>query len=279
MTCAVDAGRVIHPKNFTGQLEGGMDMGVGFALREQLRRRPDEGLGHLQVPQHRGTAFDMKTIVREDAPSEGHDGSVGIGEMTLVATAPAVAERDRRRRGRAHLRPAGHARQVKAALAASAAEPSGARDGAVTQDPQVDESARRRPRQRARGRDDDAGGRRLGPGVRPGRRPGSSPGARSRSTTRASCGRPTTGARTSPRPWRPRAGLNELDDTALARAQVPAPVLLRQRPCAAQPAARRLAPRCRCSRSRASFPAASSWAPGAWPACPTPRPACEDRRE
>ena len=35
MTTAVDAGPVIHPQNLTGQLEGGMDMGVGFALREE----------------------------------------------------------------------------------------------------------------------------------------------------------------------------------------------------------------------------------------------------
>ena len=35
VTTAVDAGTVINPQNLTGQLEGGMDMGVGFALREE----------------------------------------------------------------------------------------------------------------------------------------------------------------------------------------------------------------------------------------------------
>jgi aldehyde oxidoreductase len=35
MTTAVDAGPVINPNNLTGQLEGGADMGVGLALREE----------------------------------------------------------------------------------------------------------------------------------------------------------------------------------------------------------------------------------------------------
>ena len=35
MTTAVDAGPVINPQNFEGQLEGGMDQGVGYALREE----------------------------------------------------------------------------------------------------------------------------------------------------------------------------------------------------------------------------------------------------
>ena len=35
MTSAADPGTVIHPLNVEGQLEGGMDMGVGFALREE----------------------------------------------------------------------------------------------------------------------------------------------------------------------------------------------------------------------------------------------------
>ena len=35
MTTAVDSGPVINPMNLTGQLEGGADMGVGLALREE----------------------------------------------------------------------------------------------------------------------------------------------------------------------------------------------------------------------------------------------------
>ena len=35
MTVCVDAGTIINPQAFEGQLEGGMDQGVGYALREE----------------------------------------------------------------------------------------------------------------------------------------------------------------------------------------------------------------------------------------------------
>ena len=50
MTTAVDPGPVIHPQNLEGQLEGGMDQGVGYALREEYVQRQDQGLGYLQIP-------------------------------------------------------------------------------------------------------------------------------------------------------------------------------------------------------------------------------------
>ena len=45
MTTAVDAGPIIHPQNLEGQLEGGMDQGIGYALREEYRpsARPKTG--------------------------------------------------------------------------------------------------------------------------------------------------------------------------------------------------------------------------------------------
>ncbi len=89
MTCAVDAGRVIHPLNFSGQIEGGMDMGVGLALRERYVAGETKDWVTFKYPSTR-TTFDMATIVRETLRPKGTNGSVGIGEMTLVATAPAV---------------------------------------------------------------------------------------------------------------------------------------------------------------------------------------------
>ena len=47
VTAAVDAGTVINPQNLTGQLEGGMDMGVGMALAGGIRGGPDQGLDHF----------------------------------------------------------------------------------------------------------------------------------------------------------------------------------------------------------------------------------------
>ena len=89
MTCAVDAGRVIHPLNFVGQIEGGMDMGVGLALRERYVAGTTKDWVTFKYPSMR-TAFDMQTIVRETPRPKGSNGSIGVGEMTLVATAPAV---------------------------------------------------------------------------------------------------------------------------------------------------------------------------------------------
>jgi len=89
MTCAVDAGRVIHPLNFSGQIEGGMDMGVGLALRERYIAGQTKDWVTFKYPSTR-TAFEMDTIVRETPRPRGSNGSVGVGEMTLVATAPAV---------------------------------------------------------------------------------------------------------------------------------------------------------------------------------------------
>ena len=47
ITTAVDAGPVINPQNLTGQIEGGADMGVGYALREEYIARQDQRTGSL----------------------------------------------------------------------------------------------------------------------------------------------------------------------------------------------------------------------------------------
>ncbi len=89
MTCAVDAGTIIHPDNVIGQLQGGMDMGVGLALREQYIAGETKDWVTFKYPSMR-TAFDMDVIIRETPRKHGSNGSVGVGEMTLVPTAPAV---------------------------------------------------------------------------------------------------------------------------------------------------------------------------------------------
>ncbi len=89
MTTAVDAGTVLHPLNLIGQLEGGMDMGVGFALREQYVAGETKDWLTFKFPTMR-TAFDMETVIRETPRKYGPAGAVGVGEMTMVPTAPAV---------------------------------------------------------------------------------------------------------------------------------------------------------------------------------------------
>jgi aldehyde oxidoreductase len=89
MTTAADAGTVLHPLNLIGQLEGGMDMGVGFALREEYIQGETKDWVTFKFPTMR-TSFDMETVIRETPRKYGPRGAVGVGEMTMVPTAPAV---------------------------------------------------------------------------------------------------------------------------------------------------------------------------------------------
>jgi aldehyde oxidoreductase len=89
MTTAVDAGTVIHPQNLEGQLEGGMDQGVGYALREEYIHGKTKDWVTFKFPTMK-TAFDVDLIIRETPRTKGPVGATGVGEMTMVPTAPAV---------------------------------------------------------------------------------------------------------------------------------------------------------------------------------------------
>ncbi len=89
LTSAADPGRVIHPQNVEGQLQGGMDMGAGFALREEFVAGRTKDWITFKFPNIR-YAMDMDTIIRETPRELGTLGSVGIGEMAMVSTAPAI---------------------------------------------------------------------------------------------------------------------------------------------------------------------------------------------
>ena len=90
ITTAVDPGPVIHPQNLEGQLEGGMDQGVGYALREEYIHGKSKDWVTFKFPTMK-TAFDMEVLTpRETHRTKGTLGSTGIGEMTMVSTAPAV---------------------------------------------------------------------------------------------------------------------------------------------------------------------------------------------
>ena len=89
MTTAVDPGTVIHPQNLEGQLHGGMDQGVGYALREEYIHGRTKDWLTFKFPTMR-TAFDMDVIVNQTPRIKGPLGATGVGEMTMVCTAPAV---------------------------------------------------------------------------------------------------------------------------------------------------------------------------------------------
>ena len=89
MTTAVDAGPVINPHYFEGQLEGGADMGVGYALREQYIAGQTKDWVTFKFPTI-GMSFENEIITRETPRVRGTLGSTGVGEMAMVPTAPAV---------------------------------------------------------------------------------------------------------------------------------------------------------------------------------------------
>jgi aldehyde oxidoreductase len=89
MTTAVDCGPIIHPQNLEGQLEGGMDQGIGYALREEFVLGKTKDWITFKFPTIT-TACEVEFITRETPRKRGTLGSTGIGEMTMVSTAPAV---------------------------------------------------------------------------------------------------------------------------------------------------------------------------------------------
>jgi aldehyde oxidoreductase len=89
MTTAVDAGPVIHPQNLTGQLEGGADMGVGWALRERYVAGETKDWRTFKFPTI-AQSFAHEVIIRETPRPQGPLGCTGVGEMCMVPTAPAV---------------------------------------------------------------------------------------------------------------------------------------------------------------------------------------------
>ncbi len=89
ITAAVDPGTVINPHNVTGQLEGGLDMGVGYALREEYIPGKTIDWYTSKFPSIRNN-FDMEIVLTQTPRAKGPLGATGVGEMCLVPTAPAV---------------------------------------------------------------------------------------------------------------------------------------------------------------------------------------------
>jgi xanthine dehydrogenase molybdenum-binding subunit len=91
---AHDAGRVMNPTTLEGQVEGGVHMGLGYALSEELvleRGVPvTDTLKSLGIIPPAGMP-PVECIFVEEAQPEGPYGAKGVGEAVLVPTAAAVA--------------------------------------------------------------------------------------------------------------------------------------------------------------------------------------------
>ncbi len=93
VVAAHDVGKAINPNGVEGQIEGGVVMGLGYALTEEFplsKGVPTARLSTLglirstQVP-------EIECIIIEKNPAELAYGAKGMGEIVSVATPPAVA--------------------------------------------------------------------------------------------------------------------------------------------------------------------------------------------
>ncbi|MBI5035266.1 MAG: molybdopterin-dependent oxidoreductase [Chloroflexi bacterium] len=94
IVAAHDVGRAINPMYVEGQIEGGVQMGVGYALTEELLVREGRVLNPTFLDYRVPTALDMpqiETVIVETADPEGPFGAKGVGEMGGTPTAPAIA--------------------------------------------------------------------------------------------------------------------------------------------------------------------------------------------
>ena len=93
IVAAHDVGRAINPKSIEGQIEGGIAMGLGYALREDFplsRGIPQVRYGTLGL--FRSTDMpEIECIIIEKNPSPLAYGAKGVGEISTIPTAPATA--------------------------------------------------------------------------------------------------------------------------------------------------------------------------------------------
>jgi CO/xanthine dehydrogenase Mo-binding subunit len=94
IVAAHDVGRAINPMYVEGQIEGGIQMGVGYALTEELLVHEGRVLNATLLDYRMPTALDMpqiETVIVETTDPEGPFGAKGVGEMGGTPTAPAIA--------------------------------------------------------------------------------------------------------------------------------------------------------------------------------------------
>jgi len=89
ITAAHDVGRAVNPTLVEGQIEGGIAQGIGMALMEEYLPGKTENLHDYLIPTF-GDVPEIVSILIESNDPLGPYGAKGIGEHTLVATAPSI---------------------------------------------------------------------------------------------------------------------------------------------------------------------------------------------
>jgi selenium-dependent xanthine dehydrogenase len=90
---AHDVGRAINPMAVEGQLEGGVMMGLGYALTEQFKveegRVLSDSFAKYKVPRVHQTP-EIVPIIVEHEVADGPYGAKGVGEITSIPTTAAI---------------------------------------------------------------------------------------------------------------------------------------------------------------------------------------------
>lgn len=90
-----DVGRVINRRSVEGQVEGGVSMGLGYALSEDVILKPDQNwvdsFSQYLIPTTKDMPHNLEVVLLEIPEKTGPFGAKGIGEIVLVPTAPAIA--------------------------------------------------------------------------------------------------------------------------------------------------------------------------------------------
>lgn len=93
IVAAHDVGKAVNPLSVEGQIEGGVVMSLGFALTEEYALAdcvPTSKFGTLGLFRANKTP-DVESIIIEKEGLQVAGGAIGIGEITSIPTAPAVA--------------------------------------------------------------------------------------------------------------------------------------------------------------------------------------------
>jgi CO/xanthine dehydrogenase Mo-binding subunit len=94
VTAVHDVGRAVNPLLLEGQVEGGVAMGVGYALLEKLEWKDGHTLNPSFCTYKIVNAPEMPAVQArfiETVDPHGPFGAKGIGEPTTIPTAPAIA--------------------------------------------------------------------------------------------------------------------------------------------------------------------------------------------
>jgi xanthine dehydrogenase molybdenum-binding subunit len=94
---AHDIGRVFHPKSAQGQVEGGFQQGMGYALMENIQFDQDTGAClsgdflDYKIPTAVEMPREIESIFIESNEPTGPFGAKSLSELCVIVPAPAIA--------------------------------------------------------------------------------------------------------------------------------------------------------------------------------------------